>query len=387
MALWHSYYLDGVYHYNISYRISENNGISWDPWGQVLGQNRPQPIPMTVSSSDSLVNIVIGTGVGDSAVKYGIRSTDFGMVWSAPLRIFAAIQGGWFDQTGHNSLVHLLWTGRFDMDHQVELYYTSSSNGGLDWSPSIPLSDTDQFHSQLPSIDADAAGALALTWMDYKYAPPGATGDIFLRESADSGQTWSGERQITFGHYSSLSDVERVGDTIHVVWEDESQGLDHWRIGYIRSTDGGQEWNEPQWVNRPDDDCRDPAVCHANGNAYVIWAVDQPTLDTLGIYFSRWPVEPDAIIGDNENNIPHSISLSAHPNPFNTATTITVGGTDDSAIEIFDSAGRRVAALHAESGRAVWEPTGLSSGIYFARAIKGQTGASAAQIIKLILMR
>ncbi|OGC94543.1 MAG: hypothetical protein A2W25_01790 [candidate division Zixibacteria bacterium RBG_16_53_22] len=68
----------------------------------------------------------------------------------------------------------------------------------------------------------------------------------------------------------------------------------------------------------------------------------------------------------------------------------TAEGIEGGTIEIFDITGRQVAMLHADHGRAMWEAWGLSSGVYFARVIKGQTGASATQvsnIIKLILMK
>ena len=82
--------------------------------------------------------------------------------------------------------------------------------------------------------------------------------------------------------------------------------------------------------------------------------------------------------------------MGCYPNPSNAATTITVAGMDEAEIAIYDITGRKVATLHTDQGRAVWEAEGMSSGVYFARANKGQTGTSAAQssnIIKLILIK
>jgi hypothetical protein len=84
-----------------------------------------------------------------------------------------------------------------------------------------------------------------------------------------------------------------------------------------------------------------------------------------------------------ESNLPHSVALTAYPNPFNAATTITVQGMDEAEIAIYDIAGRNVAALRAEGGRALWEAKGLSSGVYFARAkIRNLT-----RTISLILLK
>jgi photosystem II stability/assembly factor-like uncharacterized protein len=88
-------------------------------------------------------------------------------------------------------------------------------------------------------------------------------------------------------------------------------------------------------------------------------------------------------VEEEEPNLPARISLSAYPNPFNSATTFTTNLEDDFTIDIFDITGAKIASLTARDGRAVWDASVYSSGVYFARAHNG-TGE---RVIKIILLK
>lgn len=85
---------------------------------------------------------------------------------------------------------------------------------------------------------------------------------------------------------------------------------------------------------------------------------------------SEIAIEPNGIKSE-PNALPGEITFEAYPNPFNAQTTIFVSGVDRAEIGIFDITGRRVETLEAFDGKAVWNATGRSSGLYFARAIAG----------------
>ena len=93
---------------------------------------------------------------------------------------------------------------------------------------------------------------------------------------------------------------------------------------------------------------------------------------------------------DSGPGMPQNSSiLRCYPDPFNSTTMITIEGAGEVEIAIFDIIGRKVASLQTQHGKAVWEAEGMSSGVYFARADKGQTGTSAAQfnVIKLVYLK
>jgi hypothetical protein len=94
-------------------------------------------------------------------------------------------------------------------------------------------------------------------------------------------------------------------------------------------------------------------------------------------------------INELDQSLPENIVVSSYPNPFNASTLITVKGEDDADIAIYDIQGRCLTTLHMESGKAIWNAEGYSSGIYFARVEnkKWMQPKLAGQAIKLILLK
>jgi hypothetical protein len=295
------------------------------------------------------------------------------------------MESGIPDQVTTGDLVHLVWDGRFDLARKWEIHYIRSTNGGINWSPNIVLSDSDQFHSVLPSICTDGLIQIGVSWMDYKYSPYMGTGDILCRMSTDFGQTWGSVKQASNDHFAWNSDIASNGDTIHIIWVDEGTGIGHRSIYYTRSTDYGENWSEPYWIDGTLDDSADPALAISDGKVYCIWQDGRANPDTNirgGLYIRRWDPENDAI-NEGQDNLPIKANLLAYPNPFNSSTTLTVSSASNAEISIFDISGRQITSLKAENGKAIWDAIRFSSGIYFARA--GAKGGG--QTIKLILLK
>ena len=389
MVLWrNNYYYGGNRPRNISYNISNNNGLTWSGPEYVLNPSWEHILYFSASSNGSVVNVILSSRIDHDLIFFNIRSTNFGQSWSDPVVLFSAAQEIWPDQVTANSMVHFVWSGRYTMDDKIEIYYMQSTDNGISWSQSIPLSDEDQHHSQLPAVDADGYGNVVVTWMDFKYAPPGATGDIFIRQSADSGSNWIAENQLTFNHYAFRSDVILNADTIHVVWEDESQSVFHRRIYYINSTDNGVSWSEPYWVDGTDDDSWNPAVAASNGKVYVVWGEYRPD-SGYGLYFSRYQYQT-GIIRD-EPITPQLGALIAYPNPFNSKIIITYKNLKGGEIGIYNINGQKIRTFKTaeiKEGQIEWDARDalgnkVSSGIYFARAGGGDNYAA----IKLLYLK
>jgi|WetSurMetagenome_2_1015567.scaffolds.fasta_scaffold65479_1 hypothetical protein len=92
-------------------------------------------------------------------------------------------------------------------------------------------------------------------------------------------------------------------------------------------------------------------------------------------------ISVDAIRDDHFNDIELS-SIQAYPNPFNSATTIMLTGAEQAEIGIYDITGRLITTLHTVGGQALWDASGCSSGLYFAR-LAGEKASS----IKLVLVK
>ena len=387
MVLWKDYASHGPWIFNIGYAVSLDNGLTWGEPQNVLLDNWEFMNFFSVQGSDSIVSIIVSRWESPGLAFYSLRSTDFGESWSEPVELFRAIQSGRSDMTGYGNLIYFVWPGRFSMEEQAEIYCMRSSDGGITWSSNMPISDIDEFHSQLPAIAADDAGHVGVTWMDFKYAPPGVTGDIFLRLSADSGSTWSAENQLTFDHKAYRSDLVLDSDTVQVIWEDASLGMAARYIDYIKSTDNGASWSETYRVDATEDDSWNPAMDISNGKVYVVW-VDAGYVSGMGVYFSKYENQTD--VNDDIASLPNRTVLVAYPNPFNSITTISYANLPSGAIAIFNIAGQKVATLPAAAaeGQVTWDGTdatgsAVSSGIYFIRA----NGATGAQTIKLVYLK
>jgi hypothetical protein len=87
-------------------------------------------------------------------------------------------------------------------------------------------------------------------------------------------------------------------------------------------------------------------------------------------------------IEEDEPHLPMDLTLSAYPNPFNSATTITLTGVEQAEIGIYDIMGRLITRLHTVGGQALWDASAYSSGLYSAR-LAGQKAGT----IKLILLK
>ena len=372
MVMWLSYASHGGNRFNIHYSISTDNGLNWDDPQGILSSNWSFILYFSAQGNSSNAVAIFNTQFSEEEeVYYNVRSTDFGQSWSDPVELFRAAQGGRLDQAMIGSIVHFTWSGRYTMDEKIEIYYMRSTDDGISWSPSTALSDSDQFHSQLPAIAANNEGRVGLTWMDFKYAPPGATGDIFIRQSADSGANWTAEDQLNFDHFAFRSDIVVIGEATHVAWEDESSGLSRRTIYYIRSTDYGVSWSEPYWVDRTEDDSWNPALAASNGNVYVVWSDDRDD-PGMGLYFSRYRNQTDIIY--EEPIAPMLEIIQAYPNPFNSSTIITYSKLEGGEIEIYNIVGQKIQTLKTteKEGKVIWDARDalgnkVSSGIYFAR--------------------
>jgi hypothetical protein len=183
-----------------------------------------------------------------------------------------------------------------------------------------------------------------------------------------------------------LGDIDGDADLDLLIGEAGADESRRAKLFYYRN-DGTPQI--PSWAYVTDD-FQEVTTAHRNhGVAPCLADIDADgdkdlvvTSNSLGLQAFLNPLDPVDAVDERAPIFPSQISLSAYPNPFNAATTISVAGAEESMIEIFDIAGRRVAALQAENGCAVWEAEGMSSGVYFART-SGHEVSSCIKIIRL----
>jgi hypothetical protein len=382
MVLWYEYAPIGQLG-NIAYSISTNCGRTWGYPRHALGSGLDGFNLFAAATVDSTINIIYSRYIYPHFGFYMIRSTNFGRTWSSPVRLFWAEENSYSDMEAWGDTFHFVWSGNFVEGVNWEVYYLKSTDRGLNWTVPETLTTPGDRGARHPALSINDEGKIALCWTDFRYSPPGWIADIFISKSTNQGESWYGETQLTFMHTDSYSDISYRGDTIDVVFE---RGAVTTRsIGNIRSTDDGLTWGQEAELDLNPADSYWPQVEVGNRKTYVIWGDARENPDTVingGLYFSYFPYNSDAIDEGDFNVAPDILSLSAYPNPFNSATTITLTGAEQAEIGIYDIAGRLITTLHTFGGQALWDASGYSSGLYFAR-LAGEKAAT----IKLILLK
>jgi hypothetical protein len=382
MILWYEYAPVGQLG-NIAYSISSNSGHSWGASHHVFEGGLLDLDLFVAASVDSTVNIVYSRYIYPHFGFYVIRSTNFGRTWSSPVRLFWTEDNSYSEMEAWGDTFHFVWSGNFVEGVNWEVYYIKSPDRGLNWTAPETLTTPGDRGARHPALSINEEGKIALCWTDFRYAPPGWIADIFISKSTNQGESWYGESHLTFMHTDSYPDISYRGDTIDVVFERGNVTVRS--IGHIRSTNNGATWGPESELDLDPADSYWPQVAVGNGKTYVIWGDARENPDTTingGLYFSYFPFSPDAI-GDESNKIlPNKLSLSAYPNPFNSATTITLTSAEQAEIGIYDIMGRLITTLHANGGYALWDASAYSSGLYFARVAGEKPSA-----IKLILLR
>jgi hypothetical protein len=282
MAIWYQDIAgSGV---NLGFRKSLNGGGEWSDVSLVLPTDSYMLQKHTFCISGSKVFLIYSHWAQEIIVEF-TKSTNWGQTWAEPTEIFRTEQTGRFDMVTRGDTIHSIWVGRFNYDDEWEIYYTRSTDSGDSWSENTILSTLDDEGSDWPSVAINDRGELIVCWMDYKYSPNLWRGDLFVRYSYDSGESWSEEEQITFTHDAIYPNVIWQGDSIHVVWEDWR--YDQGDIFYMLSEDNGTTWGEQQRIEDDPGMSLAPDLAVADETVHVVWRQDSG-MDGRGIYYSRW---------------------------------------------------------------------------------------------------
>jgi hypothetical protein len=357
--------------------ISSDSGSSWSDWGHIY-------IP-GVNNSTAIANACLFTVLNtDVHLIDCFQSSNQGQNWyyhSTPFRgdVYA------MELTGTISAIHLV----LERIRQ-EVYYQRYAFDSQTWGDTIPISDGAGNNSINPNIISWNDTNLVAEWLDYKYSNYPWTGDIFIRRSTDDGLTWMPEQQLTFNHLTFLDHDRNLfarNDSLYIVYEEivlDGQTNTE-EVFFNLSTDGGATWGEPLRLTNAPYRSIYPSINVFENHINVVFCDARD--DTLNgnhnsLYFMKGTISGTDNIHNNQVINHDPIEIGAFPNPFNSATTITLTGEEQAEIGIYDITGRLIAALHTLGGQALWDASVYSSGLYFARVIGEKAGT-----IKLVLVK
>ena len=346
---------------------STDLGLSWAPLNEIFPYYSDD-ISHYSSFSNEEDNVYASYRNNARDSIYVLRSTNWGGSWDGRginVAYLSSIPQPMTVRVSGNS-VHLVWVNEED---PISCRYSRSTDGGLTWSEELEISD-DSLGAQRVFL-AVQNNHVAVCWMGYKYSPNGFTGDLFIRQSFDSGETWQDEQVLNELHEVRRGTIYIVDSLIVAVWMDRrfEGGGDEVVARY--SHDLGQSWSEETRLSFGENHSYDPIACATGGLIHVLWGDIRP--DAPGLYYCVNDLSTE--IESRETSPPTNIYIDSYPNPFNGRTIITYNGLEGGDIEIYNLAGQlvRTITVPGKEGRIAWDATDgagrqVSSGIYFLRA-------------------
>ncbi len=164
---------------DIYYKRSSDGGNTWDTDVHLISDLEGSLAP-SIAASGTLVGLVwtqsnLDTLNPKSFVCFK-RSTDGGATWSDQTIISDTTRLAFFFSDNpqiaiSNQLVAVVW-GAVDAitDSMAQIYFTSSTDGGVTWSEETALAPED-VHASFPSLSIDPSGAVHIVWCDDRDAP------------------------------------------------------------------------------------------------------------------------------------------------------------------------------------------------------------------------
>ncbi len=204
---------------------------------------------------------------GEGEIYYR-RSTNKGVSWTSDIRLTNA--PGYSVRPSiavYGSVIHVVWES--NRDGICEVYYKKSTNNGSTWSADLQLTN-DNFDSYSASIAAE--GYVHVVWMDYRYGDP----EIYYKRSIDGGVNWGVDTRLTNNSaHQKYPEISIVGSIVHVVFEDERNGLANAEIYYKRSSNNGVSWSSDLRLTNSSGQSWNPFVSASGSYVHVVWDDDR----------------------------------------------------------------------------------------------------------------
>jgi hypothetical protein len=214
------------------YIRSTDGGNSWDYDNQLTYSHRCFNPSLFVSGS--VVHIVYYEYSDLKGDIYYLRSTDAGLTWDPETRLTDDPDYSMYPSiTASGQDVYVAWSdGRTGI---MQIYYKRSEDAGISWGADKWLTIND-FYSMYPCIGVYESN-IHVVFADNR------TGNynIYYKSSSDGGINWNSEFCLSDNTgISRYSNLAVSGQELFVVWENERDGNDG--IYFRHSADGGLNW-------------------------------------------------------------------------------------------------------------------------------------------------
>ena len=377
---------DGDGNGEVYYKRSTNCGVSWGPDTRLTNNDSIKYDPSIVVSG-SVLRVVWSderddtTGNHNAEIYYK-SSTDGGMSWGPDTRLTFADGGSESPSMAvEDSVIHIVWYDyRNDTtgNEYTDIYYKRSMDSGLTWGPDIRLtSDPHNYYSGYPGV-AVSGSVVHVVWED---ARNGGTGDVYYKRSTDGGSSWGPDTRLTNNPADSYYPTIAVsGSKLHIVWQDDRYG--DYEIFYKESLDGGVNWGADTRLTNDLNGSYLAFVAVTDSAVHVVWE-DNRTGD-MEIYYKRNPTGnmPVGIGNDQTNDAGNGISI--YPNPASDLIHIALDNNlpGSETLSIRNILGEELLRRPVRNGETMIDVAGLQNGVYFIQVTAdNKTGSSKKLII------
>jgi hypothetical protein len=275
----------------IFYRRSTNSGKKWDT--TVLLEDSPQAAsyPCIAASGDT-VHVVWQDTRDTNPEIYYKRSINNGETWEPNIRITYDYGNSLYPSLAlSKNTVHLFWGDNRDELTNSNIYYTRSTDGGSTWKECQRLRyDTTEAYYPVAATSGDT---IHLVWNDRRNENKE---EIYYKRSIDGGNTWQGDKRLTFSKgISACPSIAVLRNDVHVVWFNEVEpNEDSSDICYMHSPDAGATWETEQMISKNSPSYY-PSIASSESGIHTIWT----TFILYGskvLYCHGGSVQPDNLI-------------------------------------------------------------------------------------------
>ncbi len=355
----------------IYFKKSVNGGLNWLNDTRLTFNTSVSTNP-AITLVENRLNLVWQDNTEGNYEIYSYYSTNGGLNWSSFIRLTNNASSSEMPNIcSYESKVYCVWQD--NRDGNFEIYSKRSTNGGVNWTNEQRVTNN-TFTQERPSVAAYGANVF-LVWQDIR----DGNNEVYYNNSINSGIYWETERRLTNDIYFSASPSLTVsGSTLHLVWHDDRNGLIQAEIYYKRSPDNGVSWSGDTRITNAGSVLIQPSVAVSGSYVHVAW---QDSRDGIAgeIYYKNNPTANPFGIINISSEIPLSSQLlQNYPNPFNPVTKIRfdIQNRGYVMIKVFDINGKEVSSL-AETDlspgtyETEWNASDFSSGVYFYKMICG----------------
>ncbi len=205
-----------------------------------------------------------------------------------------------------NNNVYMLWQDSIPSDYtNYDIFIKSSNDNGTTFGSSVNLSNNSGF-SEHPQIAAYDNNVYAI-WAD----DTSGNREVLFTRSVDNGTSFDKIKNLSNNTSDSFNqEIAVFGDTVYVVWLDQSDEDDETNILLKASGDGGETFGRTVNISSNANQETFPKVAAFEGSVYIAWNMADDQLDERdneGLFFVRSL--------DGGNNFDNIIKLN-HENDF-----------------------------------------------------------------------